>query len=393
MQTTMDRQADTVTEMLIISFSELVHDARVVRQISHFSKSHEVTTVGFGTRPAGVARHISVPVTRSRLRRKTRAYVEAVLLRARAYRLMYWTDPMVRAAQKALKGRSFDRILANDINTVPLACTIADPKHVHADLHEYYPGLHDDLPDWVRLRQPYLTWLVREWGPRTASVSTVSAGLARAYRELGVEAEVVTNAPPLRAMMPSEVQSPIRLVHAGAALRGRRIEEMIQAVSDSTSNITLTVFLTPNNPEYVTELSALASLHPDRVNVLPPVKHDELLGILNGFDVGIHVLPPTVTNQALALPNKLFDFVQARLGVVVGPTPEMASIVTDHGLGTVTDGFGVDDIRRVLNLLDADKVMQWKEAAHRAARDLSSESQLPKWDAAIERLPGSRQRS
>lgn len=373
-------------KLLIVSFSELTRDARVLRQISLFAEHHEVITAGFGAAPPGAQRHIRLPLPRAGFRRRARAYAEAVLLRLRAYRLMYWTDPMVRQARRSLRRGTFDAVIANDVNTVPLAFSVCDPARVHADLHEYYPGLHDDVPKWVRLRKPYLTWLVRRWVPSAATVTTVSGGLAEAYRDLGVTAEVVTNAPEFRALAPARVEAPLRIVHAGAALPGRRIEVMMQAVAASRSAVALSLYLTPNDQGYLDELHRLADALGERIQVLPPVAHEDLLDTLNGFDLGIHVLPPSVTNQALALPNKFFDFVQARLGVIVGPSAEMARLVREHGLGIVTEGFDENDVRVALDALDADTVQGWKEAADRAAHDLSAASQLPAWQRAVARL-------
>ena len=40
---------------------------------------------------------------------------------------------------------------------------------------------------------------------------------------------------------------------------------------------------------------------------------------------GLHLLPPVSFNNANALPNKIFDYVQARLGLIVGPADAPAS--------------------------------------------------------------------
>jgi hypothetical protein len=376
--------------LLIVSFSRLEQDARLRRQISLFADRYQVVTAGWGAPVAGASRHIELPMPPAAgWRRRVRFYVEAALLRLHAYRLLYWTDPTVRGAWRALRRERPDRIIANDIETVPLALKLAPAASVHADLHEFYPGLHDDNPRWVRLRKPYLEWLIRHSPARAASVSTVGEAVAEAYRAFGISAKVVTNSPAFRELPPTPVGRPIRLVHPGAALRSRRIEQMMRAVASSSADVCLTVYLTPNNADYVAELTSLARDLGDRVRVEPAVPHDELLHLINSFDVGIHVLPPTVTNNALALPNKFFDFVQARVGVIVGPTPGMAGLVTELGFGAVTDGFEEADIRRVVDTLSTDRVSAWKEAADAAARDLSAEQQLPVWVDAIAALKAS----
>jgi hypothetical protein len=285
-----------------------------------------------------------------------------------------------------LRGHRFDRVIANDIEAVPLALALAPASRVHADLHEFYPGLHDDNPRWVRLRQPYLEWLIRTYAVRAASATTVGEGVRDAYRPLGLSLGIVTNAPAYRQLTAAPVHAPIRLVHAGGAMPGRRIELMMKAAALTRTDLVFTLYLTSSSPAYLDDLRDLAHELGERVNVEPAVPSSELLDVLNGHDVGIHLLPPTVTNQSLALPNKFFDFVQARLGVIVGPTPGMASLVEAHRLGAVTAGFEVEDIVAVLDALTPESIDRWKQASADAATELSAERQMPMWAAAVRAL-------
>ena len=87
-------------------------------------------------------------------------------------------------------------------------------------------------------------------------------------------------------------------------------------------------------------------------------------------------MPPININAEYALPNKFFDFVQARLAHAVGPAPEMARLVREYGLGVVSDDFSVESFTAALRTLDAEAVRAGKEASHRHARDLSSASDV-----------------
>lgn len=84
-------------------------------------------------------------------------------------------------------------------------------------------------------------------------------------------------------------------------------------------------------------------------------------------------MPPIHTNARLTLPNKLFDFVQARLAVAIGPTVEMEAVVRDHGLGVIAASFSAADCASSISTLTADQVTGFKAASHRAARSLSFE--------------------
>ena len=153
----------------------------------------------------------------------------------------------------------------------------------------------------------------------------------------------------------------------------------------SGGRFTLDLFLTPNDPGHLAEIAERAGSS-STVRLNDPVPYARLLAILNAFDVGVHVLPPLNFNNEWALPNKLFDYIQARLGVIVGPSREMASYVTEYGIGRVADGFDASAIAEVLAGVHVDDVAAWKASAEVAAEELSAERQNIVWVAALERL-------
>lgn len=71
------------------------------------------------------------------------------------------------------------------------------------------------------------------------------------------------------------------------------------------------------------------------------------------------------------LPNKYFDYVQARLGIAVGPSPEMADLTERHGLGVVAEGFSPETITASLRDVTAEEIRSWKRHADSAAHELS----------------------
>lgn len=367
--------------VLILAFSEVQSDARVLRQVRALAPLADVTTCGFGPQPHPDVRHIRID---ARVASRAREYQEAILRRSRCYSALYWSDPHVRSARATLRSLTFDAVIANDLDTLPLALSIAGGERVHADLHEFFPGLHNDVPAWVRLRKPYYEWLLRRFATRAASVTTVAQGVADAYRTwYSLECGVVTNAGPQADLAPTTVEPLIRLVHSGVAQPGRKLELTMRAAARSTSNVSLDLYLMPSDRAYLSTLTALADALGDRVRVREPLPHDELVIELNRYDVGVFLLPPTTMNNALALPNKLFDFVQARLGVVIGPSPEMSRLVGEHGFGAVTRDFTEDSLVGALDSLTPELVTAWKRAADRAAGTLSSDHQVNGWIAPV----------
>jgi hypothetical protein len=371
---------EATTRLLIVSFSPIASDARVLKQVAEFVPRFEVTTVGYGEAPSGVAQHIRIPDD---------ARVDDLngrLITFKLYRRAYESLSAVRWARSALRLVQADVVLANDVEAVPIALGMRPTHGVHADLHEYSPRLHEDLPAWDRRIRPYYEWLCRRFVAKARSWSTVSDGLAREYgRQFGFNPVVVTNAAPYVDAEPTPVGAPIRLVHSGACLRNRNLMTLIEAVVQANGAATLDLYLTANDPAHLDELRERAS-RTSCVEVRDAVPYTELPTTLNGYDVGVHVLPPLNFNNEWALPNKLFDYVQARLGVIVGPSAEMARYVREFGLGAVTDDFTSESLARQLRRLNRELVLEWKRAADAAAHSLSSQDQVAVWSRCIRAL-------
>lgn len=374
---------DTRPSLLIVSFSDISNDARVKKQISCFAERFRVTTCGRGRAIREDVEHIQLDAPESQLR----AVAQAMLLRVGQWRAAFGLETEVKLARRLLRGRDFDVAIANDIESIPVAAERAGYDQTLADLHEYWPGLHDQLPNWVRLRQPYYRWMIRTFAARAGAAMTVSATIADRYRdEFGFTCSVVHNATPKHELTPGPVGDVIRVVHSGGAQPNREPEVMMRAVARSTAPIQLDMYLTGQETAYAQSLRELAKNLGDRVRILPPKPYDELIATLNTYDVGIHFLPPTNTNNSLALPNKMFDYVQARLALVVGPTADMAQRVNNFGLGIVAEGFDEDSIVGALDRLTVETVRTWKDSSHQAADTLNSDTEIPVLAAVVDGL-------
>lgn len=365
--------------LLIISFSPIARDARVLKQVAHFAEQYEVVTCGYGDTPVGSSRHLRIPDDAPWAERRREWLV------LRQYSRIYWQSAAVRAAQHLLSDETpFDIVLANDIDTVGLALSLNPRRGVHADLHEYAPRLNEEFITWRLFVAPYVRWQCRRFARRATSVTTVGQGIADEYhRVFGITAGVATNAAPYQPdLAPTPVSEPMRIVHSGAALRNRGIDEIIAAVEASRAPVTLDLYLMPNDEGYLDSIRQTVA-GSKRVALHDPVPYARLAATLSDYDLGIHVIPPVSFNNRWALPNKFFDYVQSRLGVIIGPSPEMESTLTKHSLGVVTTGFGADDITAALDALTPEHVADFKQNAHRAAEALSAEQQIMVWDAAV----------
>lgn len=380
-----DPAGDPRPRLLVMAWSPLRSDARVLRQIALLADRYAVTTLGYGEAPEGVVEHLRIPDAVVHWHKDRR------LLALRRFARAYRDAPVTRAARALLEeageGRPpFDVVIANDADTLPLALDLAPAGGVHLDLHEYASRQSEESWRWRLFVAPYYRWLLRRHGSRAASVSTVGRWLAREYRrEFRLECSVVPNAAPYADLAPTPVGSPLRLVHSGLARRGRSLHVMVDAVRATRREVSLDLYLMPNDPAYLEELRESARDLP-QVRFHDPVTPDRLREVLAGGDLGVFVLPPVNFNYRFTLPNKFFDFVQARLGIIVGPSPEMADLVREHGLGVVLDDFTAASLAAALDGLTDAQVVAFKGASHAAARELSAQEQVRGWADAVDAL-------
>ncbi|MGB5951077.1 MAG: glycosyltransferase family 1 protein, partial [Ornithinimicrobium sp.] len=172
----------TRPRVLVLAFSTLRSDARVLRQITLLSSEYDVSTVGYGTSPPGVIEHLRIPDELVAWH-KRRGW-----LIARCYQRAYDSAPVIRFLRSRLCAERWDAIVANDVETVPLALTL-NAGGVHADLHEYATRQNEQSWRWRWFVAPYNAWIVRRWVTCADSVSTVGEELAKEYwREFGIEA-------------------------------------------------------------------------------------------------------------------------------------------------------------------------------------------------------------
>lgn len=374
--------------LLILSFVPIDGDPRVMKQVRRFVDEYDVTTCSPGPPPHARVTHLTMEGGYVGRRSLPSRLIELVARPAERFRWLYFRTPVAQQVEELLGGQEFEAVIANDADPVGIACRLFGPHRVHADLHEFFPDMGFAKSRLGRRQQRYYKWMTRSLISQAASSTTVGAEIARRYREYGLDPQVVTNATHLRDLVPSPVGRPIRLVYSGNPFVVWGLPEIMRAVAAARSDVTLDLFLTRYIPVDRAQVEQLATELGDRITVREPVPQSELVETLNAYDVGIFVLPPLSPNSELALPNKFFDYVQARLALLVGPSVEMARIVRERGLGLVTSDFTDSSIVEAIDALDADSVQAFKAASDTAASDLASERQVEVWADAVSAIVG-----
>ncbi|MBO0697030.1 MAG: glycosyltransferase [Zavarzinella sp.] len=360
----------------VLAVSDLENDPRVNRQLRFLHGRYRL--VAGGLLPPKLPGVTFVPFpTKKKPKPIPYRFVAAARRLTGRYVTYYWNKMTIRDWYAGLRPHRADLIISNDIMTLPLAVGLAEEfgAKVMYDAHEYAPREFEDLWKWRLLEAPFVTALCKEYMPRVDAMTTVCQGIADEYERLtGVRASLLTNAPDFNDLNPRPCRDgdPVRLVHHGGAIPSRKLENMIDMMPHLDERFQLDFVLVGANEGYRAKLERRAA-KVGRVRFLPPVPMIDLPRFLNAYDLGVFLLEPTNFNYLHALPNKLFEFLQGRIGVAIGPSPEMARVVRETGTGVVAPDFRPATLAGLLNRLTTADINQFKARAHACAREYSAD--------------------
>ncbi|MDE3016040.1 MAG: glycosyltransferase [Pseudomonadota bacterium] len=367
-----------MTHVLILCFSPLHRDPRVRRQIEALSPACRVAAAGWSDPGVSGVTFIPLP-TFSRSRFK-----QAVMMKLRAFEAFYWSQRHIQTGLRRLLpvAATCDAILANDLEALPLALALARKsmprKRVIFDAHEFSPLELAHSPLWRFFLKAYKTYLCRRYMPEADVCVTVNRPIADAYAQFGVTCEICMNLPAFHNLEPKPAGRRIRLIHHGIANAGRGLEVMIETAKLLDERFDTGFMLMPSTDTYMRHLRQVSADHP-RIHFIDPAPFTGIIPALHHYDIGLFLLPPSSFNNLNALPNKFFEFIQARLMVAVGPSPAMAEQTWLHDCGIVAEDFSATALANRLNALGASTIDRYKHASHRAAQTLHAGVMAEKW--------------
>lgn len=371
---------------LVVVMSNVRDDPRVRREIDWLAGAGWIVdTLGLGEHPAPeVHTHFIVGRQPSWLRSRIGAALVYTLLPNQSKFTLLVEKTIPREARRLIASGEYDLVVFNDREFIPLVrnrrvfTPAARAAHVHLDLHEYFAPQQSRDSLWRALTSGYQSWVRSIIGdPAFTTRSTVASGIAELYaREFGVpQLSLIRNSPVYVEQEPGVVDpADIRLIHHGVAQWSRGLRTMVEAMRMLDARFSLTLMLA-GDPAVVEQLSQESTDLGDRVRIVPPVPMLDIAHKINPYDLEIVFLRPATRSLEFALPNKFFEAVQGRLGLVVGESPMMAELVAAHGLGVVVHGWEAEDLASALSSLTAAEVTEYKAAAHRAAGELNADTE------------------
>lgn len=364
-------------DALIISFTNLKKDPRVYRQIQFLRDDYSVIAVGTADPQISGVKFVKIEINTLKRNNLINSAFNALKLLLRIYKSRYWQNENIKHIKRNIVNIKKDIIIANDIECLPLALEISGDAKVVFDAHEYAPRQFNNSLIWRIFFRGYIEYLCKEYIPKVDGMITVCHGIADKYYKLtGIKPEVLINAPFYHELIPrirTKANKTIKLIHHGGAIRQRKLEKMIKMMDYLDERFNLYLMLVDSSDNYLSELKQI-SKGKDNIIFADPVSMKKLPEMLNDYDIGVYILEPSNENHYYSLPNKFFEFIQARLAVAIGPSPEMTAIVNKYDCGIIAEDFSPKKMATCLERLDYKKLNYYKRNADRAARELNAEN-------------------
>ena len=273
-----------------------------------------------------------------------------------------------------------DVINANDLDTLLggyWAARLTGAELIY-DSHEYFT----EVPELIHRPGARSVWLLLEkWlFPRIQKAYTVNASIAAIYREkYGMDVQVVRNLP-LRKDFPEPPGSGEKiLLYQGALNLGRGLELLI----DSMAHLPDFRLWIAGRGDVDAQLRAQVKQKNliERVSFLGFVPLEDLHRITAEASLGLSIEEDLGANYHFASPNKVCDYIQAGVPVLVSDLPEMRALVTAYEVGHVLDSRDRNPealAARIRELFQSGALARWRENCRQAAAELTWEREQEK---------------
>lgn len=300
---------------------------------------------------------------------------------------LFYAEFNIRFFLVALLSRN-QIIWANDLDSLPAAWLASKLRRrvLVFDSHEFF----SEVPELVHRGAIKKVWQKLEniLIPRIQFGITVSEGIRHEYiRRFGVDFLLIRNMP-YKVELPEikDNNQPPYLMYQGALNPGRGLELMIETMKYLPE---IHLIIAGSGPlekklkQLAHELKVSECIH-FQGHIPFSQLYQTTMGAICGFsleeDLGL--------NYRYALPNKLFDYIQAGIPVVVSDLPEMAHWVRTHHVGMVLEERTAENLSKIIkkNFTTSDCRNRWKQDIQKFRQEFIWENEEKRLIAWIEAL-------
>lgn len=380
---------------LIIGYKDLARTPRILKEVHWLSETGwSVDCVGFGDLGSDASKQF--PLRYNSVLKRLFAY----LIRDPKKRFVFQYQESLESCLPELG--NYELIIIHEPTFLPSSVLRAEITRrqgtgIIIDLHEdHLNSLSRNQLEKI-VFEKYRRWERQQMLDLLMSlpfitVTTVSPRIAARYSEaIGTSVRIVRNAP---AHIPDlnwsgEKSKVIKLVHHGVGTTHRGIELAIGALKSLEGRFELNLMLV-STKLYLLKLRLLAFINgvSQHVKFHPPVATRDIPREISKYDLALVIIEPVTENELDAFPNKFFESIQGRLGVIIGPSPELLPIVESTGIGASMRSWTTSSLVELLKTIGPEEVSRFREASAKVALEFSSEQDRFVFLDAVKRSTG-----
>lgn len=286
------------------------------------------------------------------------------------------------------KYKSYDIWHCNDLEPLVMAwfAKKLNPKlTIIYDAHEYQRERNG--------RSGMIKWMTSILEPivikSADEVITVSEGIVKEYKRLYQlqDVHLILNAPNQRDLVGRQnifrqkfsiPEDHKIFLYQGAFTIGRGLDILIQCFSQLEDEKASLVFLGSGMHQ---EMVDDAAKKYKNIFSHPSVPYSEIINYSSSADYGLNSVENVCLSYYYCMPNKLFEYVQARIPIITTPLMDCAEFVEKYQLGFVIPTFEIDDFKATILQATQTDPNAFQENLNKAAAQFNWENEEKKLQA------------
>jgi glycosyltransferase involved in cell wall biosynthesis len=381
-------------KIALVSVAPLQHDSRVLRHAALLSKAgYAVRIFAQAPLPAMPTAPVTVipgPGSDARVRvGMMLRQAPASVLPASAETLFWLSQSRWVARRDVLRFRP-DIVIANDWRALPIASAAKRSfgARILYDSHEFASEEFLDSRRWRWFARSHVAEIERRLIKEADAVTTVSAGIADALAQLYdlPRPTVISNTPPRQStsFKPTRAEH-ITVLYHGAVVPRRGLDILVESVAFWPEHFRL-VIRGPAQGGYDRHLHRLAKELGNRIVFDPAVAPDQVVAAASEADIGIFLLSNSTVHARFAMPNKIFEYMQAGLMVISSDLPEIRTILEQTNCGSLLKDLSVESITSIISKLEEKNIDIHKQNSLTAAKSMNFDNEGTKLMSIISNL-------
>lgn len=280
-----------------------------------------------------------------------------------------------------------DILLSNDLDTLLPNYLISKAfnKKLIYDSHE----LFTEVPELTSRPKVQKVWLrIEEWiFPKLKNVITVNSIIAGIYKEkYKVDVQVIRNISlklpqftPDKNLAQKIKGDKKMLILQGSGINVDRGAEEAVSMMQYLEGFILVIVGGGDVFDQLKQIIKDLNLS-EKVLIVGRVPYDELLKYTQIADLGLSLDKGTNLNYEYSLPNKVFDYIQCQVPLMVSNRRVVAKLIKDNKIGMVFNEHNPKEMAKIVEkaFKNKEQLLQWKENLKKAAEIYNWENESKK---------------